>query len=121
MQRLFSTFPNGGPGAALLLLRLASGGFLIMGKLPIPGEFPPAFAPEAYIAFVVLGFALLLGLWTPVMATATAMLEGLTAFYGAGNYSTHILLIVLAISLALLGPGAWSLDARVFGRKRIDI
>jgi uncharacterized membrane protein YphA (DoxX/SURF4 family) len=117
LQRLFSTFPNGGPGAALLLLRFAVGGFLVLGEFFIASRF----APEMHAAFVMLGCALVLGLWTPVMATIAAVMEGLAALTGGGNPSTQFLLIVLTIGLALLGPGAWSLDARVFGRKRIDI
>lgn len=117
MQRLFSTFPNGGPGAALLLLRFAAGGFLILGEIFVPGLF----APELYGAFVLLGCTLLLGLWTPVTATIAAVLEGVSALSSNGEPSTQFLMMVLTIALALLGPGAWSLDARVFGRKRIDI
>jgi uncharacterized membrane protein YphA (DoxX/SURF4 family) len=33
----------------------------------------------------------------------------------------HIFLAVLSVSVALLGPGAWSIDARLFGRKRFVI
>jgi uncharacterized membrane protein YphA (DoxX/SURF4 family) len=33
----------------------------------------------------------------------------------------HVLLAVLSVSVAMLGPGAWSVDARLFGRKRFDI
>jgi uncharacterized membrane protein YphA (DoxX/SURF4 family) len=33
----------------------------------------------------------------------------------------HIFVAVLCISLAMLGPGVWSIDARLFGRKRFDI
>jgi putative oxidoreductase len=33
----------------------------------------------------------------------------------------HILLGILSAALAMLGPGAWSVDARLFGRKRIEI
>jgi putative oxidoreductase len=117
LQRLFSTFPNGGPGAALLLLRFAAGGFLIVGEVFIPGLF----APAIHGAFVLLGCTLVLGLWTPVTATVAAVLEGLSALSSKGDPSTQFLMMVLTISLALLGPGAWSLDARVFGRKRIDI
>lgn len=117
MQRLFSTFPNGGPGAALLLLRFAAGGFLIVGEVFVPGLF----TTEIHGAFVLLGCTLVIGLWTPVTATIAAVLEGLSALSTKGDPGTQFLMMVLTISLALLGPGAWSLDARVFGRKRIDI
>ena len=33
----------------------------------------------------------------------------------------HIFLAILAVSVAMLGPGAWSIDARLFGRKRFEI
>jgi putative oxidoreductase len=117
LQRLFSTFPNGGPGAALLLLRFAAGGFLILGEVFLPGLF----ALEVHGALVLLGCTLVLGLWTPVTATIAAVLEGLSALSSKGDPSTQCLMMVLTVALALLGPGAWSLDARVFGRKRIDI
>jgi putative oxidoreductase len=28
---------------------------------------------------------------------------------------------VISATIAMIGPGAWSLDARLFGRKRIEI
>jgi uncharacterized membrane protein YphA (DoxX/SURF4 family) len=39
----------------------------------------------------------------------------------ADGYEHHLLLAVLAISVAMLGPGAWSVDARLFGRKRLNL
>jgi uncharacterized membrane protein YphA (DoxX/SURF4 family) len=38
-----------------------------------------------------------------------------------GGYGSHLLLAILGISLAMLGPGAWSIDALLFGRKRITV
>ena len=38
----------------------------------------------------------------------------------AGHWN-HILLPVLTAGLAMVGPGAWSIDARLFGRTRFDI
>jgi uncharacterized membrane protein YphA (DoxX/SURF4 family) len=55
------------------------------------------------------------------MGGLAAMIELLLAFSPAGGSATHILLAILSVSLALLGPGAWSIDAQIFGRKRIDI
>jgi putative oxidoreductase len=88
-----------------------------VGEVFIPGLF----TAEIHGALVLLGCTLVLGLWTPVTATIAAVLEGLSALSTKGDAGTQILMMVLTISLALLGPGAWSLDARVFGRKRIDI
>jgi putative oxidoreductase len=55
------------------------------------------------------------------MGSVAAGIELLITFSPVGNSATHVLLAILSISLALLGPGAWSIDAHIFGRKRIDI
>ncbi len=55
------------------------------------------------------------------MGGVAAVIELLITFSPVGGSVTHILLVILSISLALLGPGAWSIDAHIFGRKRIDI
>ena len=120
MQRLFSTFPNGRPGAGLFLLRLAVGASLMIERIPLLWVIPQALGLEVRVALVCVGVSLLCGLWTPVMGSIAALIELLIAFSPAGG-ATHILLAVLSISLALLGPGAWSIDAHIFGRKRIDI
>lgn len=121
MQRLFSTFPNGRPGAGLLLLRLAVGASLILERVPLDWVIPRSLGLEARIAMTCIAVSLLCGLWTPVVGTLAAAVELLLAFSPGGGSATHILLAILSISLALLGPGAWSIDGHVFGRKRIDI
>lgn len=121
MQRLFSTFPNGRPGAGLLLLRFAVGASLIVEKVPLIWVIPQSFGLEVRVVMVCVGIALLCGLWTPVMGALAAAIELLIAFSPAGGDATHILLAILSFSLALLGPGAWSIDGHIFGRKRIDI
>jgi uncharacterized membrane protein YphA (DoxX/SURF4 family) len=67
------------------------------------------------------GIFLLAGLWTPIAGVVVA-LDQLWMVYGsAGNPWPHILLAALGAGLAMLGPGAWSIDSRLFGRKRLDI
>jgi len=121
LQRLFSTFPNGRPGAGLLLLRLAVGSSLILERVPALWAIPQSLGLEVRLAMVCVGIFLLCGLWTPVTGSVVAALELLIAFSPAAADATHILLAILSISLVLLGPGAWSVDAHIFGRKRIDI
>jgi putative oxidoreductase len=121
LQRLFSTFPTGRPGAGLLLLRIAVGASLILERIPMIWVIPQSVGFEVRILLVCTGIALLCGLWTPVIACVAAVIELLITFSPAGNSPTHILLAILSVSLALLGPGAWSVDAHIFGRKRIDI
>lgn len=72
------------------------------------------------------GIFLLAGLWTPVVGALTAIDQfwiALRVVYTGSRDSQwiHILLAVLAAAVAMLGPGAWSIDARRFGRKRFDI
>ncbi len=68
---------------------------------------------------------LLGGLWTPVMGTVVALNEGwlASARFSLARPDTwvHVFLAVLAVCVAMLGPGAWSIDAHLFGRKRFDI
>jgi uncharacterized membrane protein YphA (DoxX/SURF4 family) len=121
LQRLFSTFPNGRPGAGLLLLRFAVGASLIIEKVPLIWVIPQSFGLEVRVVMVCVGISLLCGLWTPVAGALAAVIELSIAFSPAGCDATHILLAILSFSLALLGPGAWSIDGHIFGRKRIDI
>jgi uncharacterized membrane protein YphA (DoxX/SURF4 family) len=65
------------------------------------------------------GILLLVGLWTPVTGTLLAILELWTAFSRPGDPWIPIILATLGATLAMVGPGAWSIDARLFGRKHI--
>lgn len=109
VQRLFSTFPAGAPGAGLLMLRLLLGGTLAtQGALreDAVGVFEAACG-----ALLVAGFA------TPVAALAGAIL-GLAA--GLHGWPA-VYVSVVALAVALLGPGAFSLDARRFGRRELVV
>jgi len=77
------------------------------------------------VAMAILGMSaavlLLVGLWTPVAGTLAALVELWNVFWHLGDPWISILLGTLGVALALLGPGAWSVDARLFGWKRIDL
>lgn len=64
---------------------------------------------------------LLVGFSTPIAGVLMAIAELYLAFSHCNDPWLHILLGTLGASLAMLGPGAWSVDARLFGRKRIQI
>lgn len=76
----------------------------------------------ALLQIVVQGTAGLLlcaGLWTPVAGGVLSVFELWSAFSEKGNFWAEILLAAVCAALAMLGPGAWSIDARLFGRKRL--
>jgi len=62
---------------------------------------------------------LITGFWTPIGGLLQALVEFSSVLAGAG--SEHIVRGTIGLSVAMLGPGAWSVDARLFGRKRIDV
>ena len=125
LQRLFSTFPSGWPGAGLLLLRLCLAVALLYFGLA--GLSNPAEATRFVLELIAAagGILLLAGLCTPV----TGMLIALDEIWIAFSFRSparddtwiHSFLALLAASLSMLGPGAWSVDARLFGRKRFEI
>jgi uncharacterized membrane protein YphA (DoxX/SURF4 family) len=67
------------------------------------------------------GILLVVGLWTPIAGTLVVIAQVWSIFDKAGDLWAHLLLGIIGASLALLGPGFWSVDARLFGWKRIDL
>ena len=98
-----------------------------IGYVQTPSD---SFVPRGLAVLAFLGGAFLLaGLMTPVVALLVATGNiGIALSWlplpGEGlidGYLAIINLIVLSIAIALLGPGAFSLDARMFGRREITI
>jgi putative oxidoreductase len=125
VQRLFSTFADGSPGVGLLLLRLLTGVALIHFGIANLREAPPLATVVLQSIGVGAGILLLVGLWTPVAGSLAAIVKVCIAFLRYFSHSGDpwipIVQAVLGAALAMVGPGAWSIDARLFGRKRIDM
>ena len=124
MQRLFSTFPDRWPGFGLLLLRLGLSSHLIFIAISdLSAKSSEPIVLTTCLAAAVGGIFLLAGLWTPIMGALVAGDELLIALslhsLGQEHMSTHICLAVISTSVAMLGPGAWSIDARLYGRRRL--
>ena len=69
----------------------------------------------------LFGLLLVAGLWTPVAGLLAAAAAAWNAYASLGDVEIHALIAATAIALALLGPGAWSIDARLFGMRQIKI
>ena len=126
MQRLFSTFPNSWPGAGLLLVRLCLGAALIyFGAVGYSSPAADPIGVAQNLLAIVGGVSVVAGLWTPLMGVLLAIEEASRVFLlGPPAREAdwmHLFLAVLSISTAMLGPGAWSIDARLFGRTRFEI
>jgi hypothetical protein len=117
MQRLYSMFPSGRPGVALLLLRFGLSALLLGGIL---GPVARLGMPWVMLVQWAIAVALWLGVMTPAVTLLFVVIEVGTSL-GAGTplQAMHTCVIFNGVALALLGPGAYSIDARLFGRQRI--
>ena len=120
MQRLFSTFPNEWPAAGLLLLRLSLASSLFADAAArVHGSATWQILSAA--AEILTGALLALGVWTPIVGVVVCLLQLGIVLMTGGTIELSLLRAAAGLSLALLGPGAWSIDAHLFGRRRIEI
>ena len=115
MQKLFSMFPRGAPGLALLLLRLFVGAVLVSDAVTAV----PALNVVLACVLVACALAVVVGVTTPIAAVLAALIE-MIALNGHSIALHAFAPIVIGVSLALMGPGAYSLDARMFGRRLLE-
>jgi putative oxidoreductase len=67
------------------------------------------------------GMLFLAGLWTPFVGTLIAVLELWVGLTHLSDPWISIMLATIGATSAMLGPGAFSVDARLFGRKHLDV
>jgi uncharacterized membrane protein YphA (DoxX/SURF4 family) len=128
LRRLYSTFPGSLPGAGLLLLRITIGvgllihafSWLIEPQASENGMWAPC------LLALVIGISFILGFLTPLAGSISALAsiairlrhpEWSTSMAGLLGVSP----LVIVIAITLLGPGAFSLDAYFFGRRKIIV
>jgi len=122
LQRLFSTFASGFPGIGLLLQRLITAAALECSVFAhFHGTLQGGSVALLFTLLLVDGGAalfLLVGFWTPFAGAVIACCE-LWMVVSGGEFWLPFVLATLAAALAMIGPGAWSIDAQLFGRKQI--
>ena len=137
VQRLFAGFPSGAPGAGLLLLRLTLGAYLIaqgmqvVAQLLDTGTPPTILIALTALAMLVGGATGAVGILTPItqsISTAAGLVTMIDALWAPAAvpglevpWPLALMTTVVAVSLVCLGPGAYSIDASLFGRKEISI
>jgi hypothetical protein len=128
LRRLYSSFPGGLPGAGLLLLRITVGlgifiqasSWLIEPQTSNTGMWAPA------LLALIIGVSFILGFLTPLAGYVSA-LAGIATRLLHPEWSTSmtsllgVCPLVMVVAITLLGPGAFSLDAYFFGRRRIIV
>lgn len=120
MRRLYSTFAGGSPGIGLILMRLVVG-FALLNSSAIALLSGPA-TPMTVLSILLTTAAILLviGLYTPIVGTFVAVIEVGRLVIISADRLLYLLLATISVALAMLGPGLWSVDARLFGWKRIE-
>jgi len=134
LRNAIKSYPTGIPGLGLLLLRLAIGfDLLTRSTLFNPfannvvsrwGELPRLLEITGGI-FLIAGFAtpIVGAVLTSVVVLEMVQLAAADPAYAAirGPWENALLYLIVLGSLTLLGPGAFSMDAKLFGRRHVSV
>jgi hypothetical protein len=99
---------------------LLTAAVLFHSAIAVKGEVQSLHSVAPQMIGAVAGVFLLAGFWTPAAGALVAIVEGWIAFFYPRDPVIPILLAILGATLAMIGPGACSIDARLFGRKHIE-
>src|SRR5262245_17259654 len=137
LQRLSYNFPSGFAGTGLLMLRLALAGSLLVDGTHLAGRAREVAdgsdGPTLLVGLLLMLCAALVcpGFLTNIVQFAVVVVQTIvvgTRFWAIGLvlvnaavFHVSLLELALALGLAMTGPGAYSIDARLFGRQEIVI
>src|SRR5690242_15044208 len=115
-------FPQGRPGVALLLLRISVAATLLVSLAKRPDVSSAPLLVAAILVVCLISVSLSVGFLTPLLSVIAGVAAVANMFIGFNSANFICLFsIVNAVALALLGPGAYSVDARLFGRRAFVI
>jgi uncharacterized membrane protein YphA (DoxX/SURF4 family) len=130
VQRTFSSFPSGWAGAALLVLRLVVGASATFeaGLSIAHNHTPVHMATIAAASVAIAGVALTIGFLTPIASLFVCLIGAVilgiippAALVLFNSTMAAFEFVVMSAVLVILGPGAISVDARLFGRREVAI
>ena len=116
-MRLFSIYPAGRAGIALLLMRIS---LALVLTQTASREMSAVAAWASLLPWLLAAGALCGAATTPVAGVGAIVLIVLATAADGPLEPSHACAVLNAVALVLLGPGAYSLDARLFGRRRVD-
>jgi putative oxidoreductase len=121
LQRLYSTFANGWPGVGLLIQRVIGAIVLVRFCVVHLTDSPFSISMIPHIIGACAAMLFLVGLWTPFVGTLIAVAELWIAVSHFSDPWIPIMLATFGGTCAMLGPGAFSVDARLFGRRHLEV
>jgi hypothetical protein len=121
VRQLSSNFARGWPGTGLLLIRMVVGVSLMVNAITNLRSGHPLELTILNILTIANATLFITGLWTLIAGSSVVVLAVWSIITGNGSLCPTMLSSAIGASLALVGPGAWSLDSWLFGWKRIQL
>jgi len=102
-------------------MRVVAGSALAAGaSMTLFSDPPPISVTIPAILLMGAGILLIAGLWTPIAGTSVGLTEVWKMLTLPGNRPLWLMLATTGVALSMLGPGLWSIDARLYGWKRLE-
>lgn len=121
MQRMYSTFADRWPGVGLLLQRVTVAVVLVWSCASRLAGTSLSISMIPHILGACAATLFVIGLWTPFVGTLIAVIELWIAVTRIGDPWLSVVLATVGATAAMLGPGAFSVDARLYGRRHLEV